>query len=181
MQLTETVDVVDILKPMYNFKVAEKEAEVEHMPVMVIMMGLQGSGKSTFCVTQYSRYTRINLDTLCTRKKEQAALWQALNRRENVIIDNTNPTTDDRKKYIAAGMENRYKLVGCFMQSKLEDCIERNNTRTGKEKIPPIALKCTYDKLELPCYEEGFDELYFVEILDGGYIVSDWRKGMWEI
>ncbi len=82
------------------------------MPVMVIMMGLQGSGKSTFCAVQHPEYIRINLDTLRTRKKEQTALCLALSRRENVIIDNTNPTMDDRKKYIAAGMENCYKLVG---------------------------------------------------------------------
>ena len=140
------------------------------MPVMVIMMGLQGSGKSTFCAAHYPEYTRINLDTLRTRKKEQDALLLALNRKENIIIDNTNPTKDDRKKYIQAGRAQKYKIIGCFMQSRLQDCIERNNARTGKEKIPEIAITCTSDKLELPSYAEGFDELYYVEITDAGFV-----------
>ena len=79
---------------------------------MVIMMGLQGSGKSTFCATHYPDYTRINLDTLRTRKKEHDALWQALNQKENIIIDNTNPTKADRNKYIQAGREQKYKIIG---------------------------------------------------------------------
>ena len=151
------------------------------MPVMVIMMGLQGSGKSTFCATRYPEYTRINLDTLRTRKKEQTALRLALSRMENIIIDNTNPTRDDRQKYIAAGKENHYKVLGCFMQSRLDDCIDRNNARIGKEKIPVIALECTYDKLELPYYAEGYDELYYVEITGGDFTVSEWREGELEL
>lgn len=146
------------------------------MPDIVIMMGLQGSGKSTFCATHYPKYTRINLDTLRTRKKEHDALWQALNRKENIIIDNTNPTKDDRKKYIQAGIDQEYKIIGCFMQSRLQDCIERNNGRTGKEKIPDIAITCTSNMLELPCYAEGFDELYYVEITDAGFATTLCRE-----
>lgn len=146
------------------------------MPAMVIMMGIQGSGKSTFCAASFPDYTRINLDTLRTRKKEQEALWLAINRKENIVIDNTNPAKNDRKKYIEAGKANRYKIVGYFMQSRLQECIERNNTRTGKEKIPSVAIACTSNKLEMPSYAEGFDELYFVEITDNGFTVSEWRE-----
>ena len=145
------------------------------MPAMIIMMGIQGSGKSTFCAKNFPEYTRINLDTLRTRKKEKDALWLAINRKENIIIDNTNPTMDDRKKYIEAGKASQYEIIGCFMQSRLEECIERNNSRNGKEKIPSIAIACTSTKLEMPSYEEGFDKLFFVKITDTGYSVSEWR------
>ena len=48
------------------------------MPAMVIMMGIQGSGKSTFCTKNFSEYTRINLDTLRTRKKKMMPFgWQS--------------------------------------------------------------------------------------------------------
>ncbi len=145
------------------------------MPAMVIMMGIQGSGKSTFCTKNFSEYTRINLDALRTRKKENEALWLAINRKENIVIDNTNPTMDDRKKYIEAGKASQYEIIGCFMQSQLEECIERNNSRIGKEKIPSIVIACTSNKLEMPSYEEGFDKLFFVKITDTGYSVSEWR------
>ena len=146
------------------------------MPAMIIMMGIQGSGKSTFCAKNFPEYTRINLDTLRTRKKENDALWLAINRKENVIIDNTNPTVSDRKKYIEAGKASQYNIIGYFMQSRLQECIERNDARQGKEKIPAIAIACTSNKLEMPSYEEGFDELYFVKITDEGFSVSKWRE-----
>ncbi len=146
------------------------------MPAMIIMMGIQGSGKSTFCAKNFPEYTRINLDTLHTRKKENDALWLAINRKENIIIDNTNPTVSDRKKYIEAGKASQYNIIGYFMQSRLQECIERNDARQGKEKIPAIAIACTSNKLEMPSYEEGFDELYFVKITDERFSVSKWRE-----
>ena len=146
------------------------------MPAMIIMMGIQGSGKSTFCIKNFPEYTRVNLDTLRTRKKEQDALWLAINRKDNIVIDNTNPTMADRKKYIEAGKASQYKIIGYFMQSRLQECIERNDARQGKEKIPSIAIACTSNKLERPDYEEGFDELYFVKITEGKFTVSDWRE-----
>ncbi len=145
------------------------------MPAVIIMMGIQGSGKSTFCAAKFPGYTRINLDTLHTRKKEQDVLRLAISRKENIIIDNTNPTKSDRRKYIEAGKASQYRIIGYFMQSRLEECIERNNSRIGKEKIPAIAIACTSNKLEMPDYEEGFDELYFVEITVSGFSVSEWK------
>ena len=62
------------------------------------------------------------------------------------------------------------------MQFRLQDCIERNNARTGKEKILEIAITCTYNKLELPAYDEGFDELYCVEITDKGFATTICRE-----
>ena len=146
------------------------------MPAMIIMMGIQGSGKSTFCAKNFPEYTRITLDTLRTRKKEKDALWLAINRKENIIIDNTNPTVSDRKKYIEAGKTSQYRIIGYFMQSRLQECIERNDTRQGKEKIPSAAIACTSNKLEMPGYEEGYDELYFVKITNAGFSVSKWRE-----
>ena len=146
------------------------------MPEIIIMTGIQGSGKSTFCAAKYPDYTRINLDTLRTRKKEKDALRLAISRKENIIIDNTNPTKADRVKYIEAGKASQYKITGCFMESEPEDCIERNNSRTGKERVPVFVITNTWEKLEIPGYEEGFDELFFVKITAAGFTVSKWEE-----
>ena len=63
------------------------------------------------------------------------------------------------------------------MQSKIQDCIERNKCRTGKEKIPRTAIAVTANKLEMTEYSEGFDRPYFVSIADGEMKVQDWRTG----
>lgn len=41
------------------------------MPTLAIMIGIQGSGKSTFCKMYLPEYERISLDDLHTRNKER--------------------------------------------------------------------------------------------------------------
>ncbi len=146
------------------------------MPTMAIMIGIQASGKSTFCKQFLGNYTRVNLDSLHTRNKEKLAIEDAITQGEDVVIDNTNPMSIDREKYILRGKAAGYKIVGYFMQSKLQDCIARNESRTGKEKIPKKAIACTSNKLELPTYKEGFDELYYVSLSEGDTQISEWRN-----
>ncbi|MDE6221312.1 MAG: ATP-binding protein [Lachnospiraceae bacterium] len=145
------------------------------MPVMAIMTGIQASGKSTFCKNYLSAYDRINLDTLHTRNKENTAIDEAFLAQRDMVIDNTNPTVEDRKKYILKARENGYKIVGYFLQSRIQECIARNELREGKTKVPVKAITATSKKLEMPSYEEGFDELYFVRITDTGTVVDKWR------
>lgn len=150
---------------------------MEHInkPIMAIMIGIQGSGKSTFCNQYLSEFTRINLDTLHTRNKENIAIHKAISEKKNLVIDNTNPTVRERENYILKGKEEGYKILGFFMQSKLQDCIARNNQREGKERIPNNAIACTSNKLEFPSYKEGFDKIYFVSIEDEKFRIEDWR------
>ena len=62
------------------------------------------------------------------------------------------------------------------MQSRLQDCIARNNLREGRERIPAKAIAMTSNKLELPSFDEGFDELYFVANDGTEMEVSEWRE-----
>lgn len=147
------------------------------MKTMAILIGIQGSGKSTFCKTMLSdEYVRINLDTLKTRNREQQLLKDCISTDQNVVIDNTNPTKADRARYIAVAKENGYRVIGYFMQSKLQECIARNNLREGKEKIPPTAIAATSNKIELPSAAEGYDELYFVANDGKTMKISKWRE-----
>lgn len=146
------------------------------MPVMAIMTGIQASGKSVFCRECLSAYVRINLDTLHTRNKENMAIDEVFQAGNDMVIDNTNPTVEERRKYILRAKEKGYKVVGFFMQSRLQECVARNEQREGKEKVPPKAIAATSNKLEIPSYEEGFDELYFVRLTDVGMMVDAWSE-----
>lgn len=145
------------------------------MKKMVLMIGLQGSGKSTFCKCRMNEYEYISLDVLHTRNKERLMIDDCIRRGTDYVIDNTNPTVQDRARYIPLAKQAGYHIIGYFMQSKLNDCIERNNRREGKVKIPSAAIAGTSNKLELPSYSEGFDELYFVMIDNGNFSVQEWR------
>ncbi len=145
------------------------------MPTMAVMTGIQASGKSTFCQNELSGYVRINLDTLHTRNKENIAMEEAFGAGRDMVIDNTNPTAEDRKKYIEKAKQYGYRVIGYFMQSRVQECTARNELREGKAKIPARAIAATSNKLELPTYEEGFDELYFVCMTEKGMRVEKWR------
>ncbi len=130
----------------------------------VIFMGLQGSGKTWYYNQWFSgKYEHISLDELHTRNKEAAAVNACLAAGRCFVIDNTNPTKADRARYISPAKEHGFKVIGYFFQSKLKDCIRRNDLREGKAKLPAKAIAATSNKLEMPSYDEGFDELYFVE------------------
>ena len=142
---------------------------------MALMIGIQGSGKSTFCQEYLPSFFRINLDTLKTRHREQLAIDECFKSGKNFVVDNTNPTIEERKKYILQAKKEGYKIIGYFLESKIKDCVERNNQRIGKACIPAKAIAATSNKLQLPSYDEGFDKLYFVKNNGFDMVIEDWR------
>ena len=146
------------------------------MKTAYIMIGIQGSGKSEFCRRYLADADRINLDTLKTRNKESRMIADCHARGANYVVDNTNPTKDDRARYIPSAKEEGYWVIGYFMQSCLKDCIARNDLREGKERIPAIAIAMTSNRLEMPSRSEGFDELYYVANDGAEMTVSEWRE-----
>ena len=132
------------------------------MKTAYIMIGIQGSGKSVFCRQFLPEVRRVNLDTLKIRNNEKRLIAECHNNSDSYVVDNTNPTREDRARYILPAKAEGYHIVGYFMQSRLQECIARNNLREGKEKIPAKAIAMTSNRLELPSRSEGFDELYFV-------------------
>lgn len=143
---------------------------------MVLMMGIQGSGKSTFYQNYLAdEFVRVNLDTLKTRHQERLLIADCLETGRSFVVDNTNPTRADRQRYIPLAQYWGYKIVGYFMESKLQVCIARNNQRTENAIIPPGAIAATSNKLQMPSYDEGFDELYFVKNDGQTMTIEEWR------
>ncbi len=144
---------------------------------IVIIMGLQGSGKSTFYKTHLAvDFVRVNLDTLKTRYQEKLLIEDCIANGKSYAIDNTNPTKLDRARYIFPAKEAGYRVIGYFMESKIKDCIQRNALRQGIARVPEKAIAATSNKLEIPSYDEGFDELYFVKNDGATMTVEEWRK-----
>ncbi len=146
------------------------------MKTAYIMIGIQGSGKSEFCRRNLAGIERINLDTLKNRNREKRMISDCHVRGADYVVDNTNPTIDDRARYILEAKAAGYRVIGYFIQSRLKDCIARNNLRVGKEVIPAKAIAMTSNRLEMPCKAEGFDELYFVANDGNEMVISEWRE-----
>lgn len=143
----------------------------------VILMGVQASGKSTFCRQYFfDTHVRINLDMLRTRHRERRILQVCLETQQRFVVDNTNPTREDRRRYIEPARARRFRVIGYYFESRAADCLLRNEGRADEQRIPLVGVLGTYRRLELPQWEEGFDELYYVRIGEGGgFDVLEWK------
>ena len=141
---------------------------------MFILIGIQASGKTTFCQKYFSDCSIISLDSVKTRNKEDTAIRESIKTGNNLVIDNTNPTVAERKKYIDIAEQNDYNTVGIYFRSSLEECLKRNSERASN--IPLKGMLSTAKKLQQPSYTEKFNELYYVKIEDNEFIVSKWDE-----
>ncbi len=141
----------------------------------VIFIGLQASGKSSFYKERYfSTHVRISLDLLRTRNRERQFLATCLETRQPFVIDNTNPSRADRAKYIEAGKNAGYSIVGYYFRSNVKDCLERNEARAVR--VPEVGILSTAAKLERPSIDEGFETLRYVRLTESGFVVEEWNN-----
>lgn len=139
---------------------------------LVVFVGLQGSGKSTFYMAQFAdTHLRINLDMLRTRRRETAILEASFRVGQRVVIDNTNPAVEERAAYLAMAKVYHFEAVAYFFDAAYEVCKERNSKRVGKKRIPEAGLKATAKKLVAPTRAEGFGAIYRVGVEGGAVLV----------
>lgn len=142
----------------------------------IIFIGIQATGKSTFFQQRFfATHVRINLDMLKTRNRERILLSACLEAKQPFVIDNTNLTREARAGYISQAKAAGFSVAGCYFKADIQAALERNRRRSGKALIPEKGILGAYRKLELPSFDEGFDQLWYVEIgEDGQFVVKEW-------
>jgi predicted kinase len=143
----------------------------------VIFIGIQGSGKSSFYRKHFfNTHIRINLDMLKTRHREKIFLQACLEAKQRFVIDNTNPTIEERRRYIIPAKEKSFPIIGYYFPPDLEGCKQRNLQRSKKQVIPLVGILATYKKLQIPSFREGFDMLYIVKIAPNySFFIEEWK------
>jgi predicted kinase len=149
---------------------------------LIIMIGLQASGKSTFARSRFgTTHQYVSKDLLrgksnLARKQHQlieAALQQGL----SVVVDNTNPTREVRKELIDLGRLYAAEIIGYYFAVQVEQCLERNRAREGVARVPDVAIFATLKRLTRPSDTEGFAKLFYVYNRgDQGFDVFDWKE-----
>lgn len=143
---------------------------------VIILSGIQGAGKSTFCRERYwDTHIRINYDMLRTRHREKLIFAACLEAKQPVVVDATNPTIEDRKRYITPARAAKFRIVGIEFKVPVELAIERNASRLGKKLIPSKGIYATAAKMQPLMYEEGFDEIWIARASRQG-IVCEKKK-----
>ena len=121
-----------------------------------IRFGLMEEGDEYFA-NEYQVYRRFIYEIL-----------KSLNEGRNVIIDATHLNRGSRQKLFNAIHidKNKTKVIGLWMRTPLEVCIERNETRKGtRAYVPEPNLRKMFFRMEAPSYTECnhiFDTIYLI-------------------
>ena len=155
------------------------------MPKCTILVGVPGSGKSTWHRNKYGYYTAPVVST--DRIIEEVAssygmtydegfkgliqfaeiiMWRQITsylmRGSDFIIDRTNLTAKSRAKFIQKLKLHRYEIECLvFPQPEPEEWKRRLDSRPGKT-IPQEALDRMVDSYEIPLESEGFSKITFI-------------------
>jgi predicted kinase len=135
----------------------------------VIFVGLPGAGKSTLYRERFANtHVHVSKDLWPNAAKREARqqklLEDSLAAGLSVVVDNTNPSIAERAPLIGIARARGAHVVGYFFAVATRAAVARNANRTGKDKVPNVAIFTVAKRLEPPTLAEGFDRLFRVEI-----------------
>jgi predicted kinase len=146
-------------------------------PTCILLIGIPASGKSSFYQARFAdTHVRINRDMVRTAHRVRMLRDACLKGGISFVLDNTNLTRKERSEHIEAARAAGFRVEGCFLQSRREECAERNRGRPPNQRVPDAAIGGMSARLELPSRDEGFDALYFVRLLPDGFDVQEWSS-----
>lgn len=154
---------IQIKQPEEIFPFAKMEKEVSKdikgkKQEMIIMMGLPGSGKTTFAKQHFDdRYVIVSGDELKTIDKMIKNTKKYLQENYSVIIDATNPSKKKRAEFIDIAKTIGIPIKCIHITTSLEEAVHRNNERAknGKSGVPKIVYNIYKKNFEEPSEDEG--------------------------
>jgi predicted kinase len=140
---------------------------------LVLLVGLPGAGKTSFYRHRFAdTHVHVSGDLIRSKKhsrrKQLRKVAEALAAGRSVVVDNTNPTAAGRGEFVAVGREHRARIACYFFPPDVAVSLERNARRTGRGRVPPVAIYAAKKRMEEPTFREGFDRIYMVEAREPG-------------
>jgi predicted kinase len=137
---------------------------------VVVLIGFQGAGKSTFRAQRFAKtHALVSKDLLRNNRRperrQQRLIAEALAGGRSVIVDNTNPSVEERASIVATARASGARVVGYFFESPLQECALRNQARPEESRVPDVGLFATAKRFVRPSRREGFEEIFTVRTL----------------
>ncbi|WP_158839778.1 AAA family ATPase [Saccharothrix deserti] len=148
------------------------------MARLVVLVGLQASGKSTFYARHLAAtHVHVSKDHWPNSRRrdsrQQRVVAAALGHGHSVAVDNTNASIGERAALIALARAAGVPVVGYWFPPDLSESLQRNSTRAGRARVPDVGLFATAKRLTPPTRQEGFDEVCEVRFDGvGGFTVT---------
>jgi predicted kinase len=143
------------------------------MPVVAVLVGLQASGKTTFCGqllrAGYAHVSKDHFPNARNRQRRQLRLIrEALAAGQDVAVDNTNPSPAEWQPLIEVARQGGARVIAYWFPPDLEGSMRRNAVRTGRSRVPDVGIRATMARLERPGLQHGFDAVMTVSFGAGG-------------
>ena len=147
-----------------------------------MFVGLQASGKTTFYQERFANtHAHVSKDRFPhNRNKERRQLQlvrDAFATGRSVVVDNTNITRESRAPLLAVAQEAGAVPVAYHFVSGVRDALRRNALRSGRRRVPDVAIFSSVKRLEPPEAVEGFGAIVTVELTDMGFRVMPAQDG----
>ncbi len=133
--------------------------------IFVLLMGPQGSGKTTWCELHLPDFFRISQDD--QGQREHFRLFEEAVAREEprLVVDRTNGLKYQRKRYLTLARQQGYHTRIVWFNLDRAECIRRCQERVGHPTLEPEkaeqAISTYYRNLQYPTRSEA-DELQLV-------------------
>ncbi|KIY70777.1 P-loop containing nucleoside triphosphate hydrolase protein [Cylindrobasidium torrendii FP15055 ss-10] len=154
---------------MENGNPSRDRASPTHGQVMLILVGLIGSGKSTFAEALQSfrpEFVRCNQDDLGNRREVEFLARRSLAQGKSVVIDRTNFDESQRSTWVGIAKELPGTLIWVLVfDTPYDVCASRLRERTGHptihtpEKALDVLARFSKD-FTAPQSWEGYDKCF---------------------